>query len=332
MLRCAAAGVFTVAVCLTPAVTPVAEAHDPQGTEIVLTLLSSAVVENSVSITEKDGYRYIVSNGIPDHDTGRFPNRNTPNRISEQQYRFKVTLTPQAARTPTAVGMQPFGVALNGIPFDPAAAEFWRGDRRWQYEALSGVVNLGLDENHAHVQPTGAYHYHGLPTQLVRRLAAPEAMIHIGYAADGFPIYAMLGYADPNDTSSSLVKLRSSYQMRRGQRPNEPNGPGGTFDGTFVQDYEFAAGTGDLDECNGRFGVTPEYPDGTYYYVLTDTFPFIPRLLQGTMDDSFRRGPRDGNRGPGGFGPPGRPPGPPPGAPPGPGRGRRPPFPPPGQR
>jgi hypothetical protein len=72
-------------------------------------------------------------------------------------------------------------------------------------------------------------------------------------------------------------------------------------------------GLGDLDETNGRTGVTPEYPNGTYYYVLTDNWPFIPRMFRGTADASFARpggqgGPGPGGPGgqrPGGFGGPG---------------------------
>ncbi len=56
-----------------------------------------------------------------------------------------------------------FGVALNGLPLDPGTAEFWHNDPNWNYEAMSGKMDLGLDENNAHVQPNGAYHYHGLP-------------------------------------------------------------------------------------------------------------------------------------------------------------------------
>ena len=50
---------------------------------------------------------------------------------------------------------QPFGIALNGVLFDPGTAEFFQRDRssKWNYEALSGAVRLGLDQNHAHVQP-----------------------------------------------------------------------------------------------------------------------------------------------------------------------------------
>jgi YHYH protein len=74
-------------------------------------------------------------------------------------------------------------------------------------------------------------------------------------------------------------------------------------------------GAGDLDECNGRVGVTPEFPGGTYHYYLTSDFPFIPRLYRGTPDSSFERhGPPGGPNGgrPGGGRPPGGPGGPPP--------------------
>ena len=51
--------------------------------------------------------------------------------------------------------------------------------------------------------------------------------------------------------------------------------------GAFTQDYEYVEGLGDLDECNGRFGATPEFPNGIYYYVVSDDFPFFTRCLKG---------------------------------------------------
>jgi hypothetical protein len=253
--------------------------------------------KNVVQITERDGYRYIESNGLPDHPAGRFPNLGNPNTIRAQSYKYRVTLTPKAAESITPLGMHPFGVAINGIPFDPGAAEFWQRDPQsgWQYEALSGKIDLGMDQNHAHVQPTGAYHYHGLPTGLIEKLRAGKGkMVLLGYAADGFPIYGPMAFSDPADSKSELKKLKSSYQLRSGTRAS---GPGGAYDGTFVQDWEFKAGSGDLDECNGRTGVTPEYPQATYYYVITEEFPFIPRNFRGTPDASFfRHGPPGGRR------------------------------------
>ena len=52
--------------------------------------------------------------------------------------------------------------------------------------------------------------------------------------------------------------------------------------GTFTSDYEYVANLGDLDECNGRTGVTPEFPAGTYHYFITDTFPYAQRCIKGS--------------------------------------------------
>ncbi|HTI49726.1 MAG TPA: YHYH protein, partial [Planctomycetaceae bacterium] len=252
--------------------------------------------------------REISSNGIPDHKPGQFPNRHNPNTIREQKYEFRVALHPQPGRDVAPLGMNPFGVALNGVPFDPGAAEFWNRDPNsgWQYEALSGKIDLGLDSSNAHVQPNGAYHYHGIPSALLERLSGGKRrMTLVGYAADGFPVYALYGFADPKSVDGEVKKLKSSYRLKPGTRPG---GPRGKYDGSFVQDYEYVAGAGDLDECNGRDGVTPEFPDGTYYYVLTEEYPFIPRFLRGTADATFRRGPPPGGPGGGRRGPPGGPP------------------------
>ena len=261
---------------------------------------------NRVEIVTRGKYRYIKSNGIPDHPHGRFPNRNNPNSISAQDYDLRVPLHPKAAKTITAAQRQPFGVALNGVLFDPGTAEYWQRDRSsgWRYEALSGKINLGLDSSNAHVQPTGAYHYHGLPDGLVKNLDGQRKMKLIGYAADGFAIYNQYGYTDPQDGKSAAKIMRSSYQLKKGTRPD---GPGGRYDGTFVQDYQYVEGSGDLDQCNGRVGITPDHPEGIYHYHLTQTFPFVPRYYRGTPDDSFRRRgpPPDGRE----DGPPDGPPG-----------------------
>ncbi|MEL6105051.1 MAG: YHYH protein [Planctomycetota bacterium] len=292
------------------------------------TILASAKVGNpagtfdsKVEISERNGYRYINSNGLPEHETGQFPGAGNPNRIREQRHQFRVPLQPTVASKPTSLKLGKFGVALNGVPFDPGAAEFWRRDfsSPWQYAVIGGKVNLGLDMNNAHVQPTGDYHYHGRSPDLIARLAkearaAGKSMTLIGYAADGYPVYdcEVVG-ADGN-----VESLRSGYRLKSGQRPAGSSGPGGAYDGTFVGDYEHVEGVGDLDAFNGRSGVTPEYPSGTFYYVLTKEFPYIPRMLKGTPDDSFvQRGP--GGPGRGGPGGPGGPRGPR-------GRGGRPPF------
>ena len=53
--------------------------------------------------------------------------------------------------------------------------------------------------------------------------------------------------------------------------------------GTFSQDWEYVAGSGDLDECNGRTGVTPEFPNGIYHYFATDSYPYFQRCVKGAV-------------------------------------------------
>jgi hypothetical protein len=43
----------------------------------------------------------------------------------------------------------------------------------------------------------------------------------------------------------------------------------GPTTGEYIDDYEYVAGTGTLDEFNGRTVVTPDYPLGTYAYFIT---------------------------------------------------------------
>lgn len=252
-------------------------------------LLGSVEAAANISITSGGAVRIITADGLPDHAPGAFPNANNPNTISTQSYSFSMPTEPVTNRSVTSTDRYVFGVALNGVIFDPATAEFWNNDRSsgWNYEAFGPQTrSLGLDSSNAHVQPNGAYHYHGIPDGLYDRLASAAGPTLIGYAADGFPIYGPLSYADANDASSGLIEMEASYVLRSGTRTS---GPGGTYDGTFTADWVYTTGSGTLDACNGRVGVTPEYPDGTYYYVITDEFPYVPRCFAGTPDDSFAK-------------------------------------------
>ena len=265
-----------------------------KGTLTPLPATSEPQIANEVTIEIIGDERVIRSNGIPDHKTGRFPNRGNPNRISAQRHEYRLPAKPKAADSITPMTGE-FGVAVNGIPFDPGAAEFFNGEPGWQYEPLSGAIALGIDVSHAHVQPTGKYHYHGLPTGLLDSISLKRDHHSplVGWAADGFPIYAIYGFKDPEDSTSTIVPLRSSFQLKKGSRPGG-NAPGGNYDGTFVRDYEYVEGSGDLDQCNGRYTVTPDYPDGTYAYFMTEQWPVVPRNWRGTASSDFLRGPGGG--------------------------------------
>lgn len=249
---------------------------------------------NRVSIEIDHGHRHVTANGIPDHKVGSFPNSTNPHPIRSQQYRIDLPATPQPADKITSIYLSgrggppnmPFGITVTGILMDPGTAEFWNGNRQadWNYEALSGAVPLGIDENLAHVQPNGSYHYHGLPLPLLKSLGLKPGTHspQVGWAADGFPVYALYGFSDPKKADSAVAELTSSYRLKNGNRPGGNAAPSGKYDGAFVQDYEFVTGHGALDECNGRFCVTPEFPNGTYAYFLTNEWPVIPRSFRGT--------------------------------------------------
>ncbi|MCC9599406.1 YHYH protein [Stieleria sp. JC731] len=281
------------------------EGHHHHDENTLITAIAgnpAGTFQSKVTITESNGVRIIKSNGLPSHATGQFPGPRNPNQIREQQYEFRVPLTPQPASRPKELKLGKFGVALNGVPIDPGAAEFWNRDFQspWQYAVINGKIDLGLDMNSAHVQPGGEYHYHGRPADLIDQLHQQarkenKSMTLVGYAADGYPIYdcEIIG------SDGKAKTLTASYRLKTGRRPSGSSGPGGRYDGTFIADWEYAHGKGDLDDFNGMWSKTPEYPEGTYIYVLTKEFPYVPRKFRGTPDDSFTL------RGPGG--PPGRP-------------------------
>jgi hypothetical protein len=87
----------------------------------------------------------------------------------------------------------------------------------------------------------------------------------IGWAYDGNPIYGAYGYSDPQNKNSTIKKLVSGYTASLSNIANRPSG----FNlGFFIDDYTFTGG-GDLDPSNGRFCVTPEFPEGVYAYFAT---------------------------------------------------------------
>jgi hypothetical protein len=238
--------------------------------------------------------RSVSSNGIPDHDVGTFPNPSCPNTIAAQTVSATMTLSPVNTGTPSTLGPGGVGYALNGVKLDPGTAgtctgadagtscSLAGGGGAWNIEALGqSSFNFGVDGSNAHVQPGGAYHYHGMPEAILTRLGKGSAPTLVGYALDGFPVYARYGHATPMDGASAIVVMKGSYAVKATPDPGRP--AVSTYPmGAFAEDYEYVAGSGDLDECNGRTDVTPEFPAGIYHYYITDTYPFIQRCVKGT--------------------------------------------------
>lgn len=225
-----------------------------------------------VSISETGSKICVKSDGLPNHATGQFPNRGNPHSISAQNINVCVSSDPKKKSQPSEISRGAIGIGLNGVMFRPEAADYWdpttkrgfsRRDTGWRLEPMGPENIFGLDSHNAHVDRRGLYHYHGKPSGLLSYAKGT----HIGYAADGFEIH----YAGSN--------AKSGWSLKSGTRPD---GPGGRYDGTYVQDYDFVGGSGLLGRCNG--GII----NGKFAYFVTETFPYYPRCLWGSVADGFR--------------------------------------------
>lgn len=232
------------------------------------------LAEQKVSIKIERGARVIESNGSPEHKVGDFS--RGPNTIRAQNYRAVLPLYPVSSTKPHFYQLGVFGIALNGVTLNPQPAEWYMGNfgSAWQYEPSAAALPLRFDTHFAHVNAQGEYHYHGRVKPETLGLDSAEGEpVQVGWALDGFPIYVVAGDAD----------AQPSYQLRSGMRTEELGmNPGGEYDGTFQNDYEYVPGSGNLDECNGKYITNDAFPNGSYAYFLTQTFPIVPRCFRGT--------------------------------------------------
>ncbi|MFN5324923.1 MAG: YHYH protein [Bacteroidota bacterium] len=186
--------------------------------------------------------------------------------------------------------------SLCGGPGNPPCPGGPTATQAWNRDAIP-AERVGFDCSKGH-PAMGNYHHHQNPSAFKLDLNVISTICNlydadglyvidstqhsplIGYAYDGFPIYGAYGYLNTNGTGG-IVRMKSAYQLRnitvRNTNPTgQPVAAGPNVSATyplgyFREDYEFIAGsTPDvLDVHNGRFCVTPEYPNGTYAYFAT---------------------------------------------------------------
>jgi hypothetical protein len=172
------------------------------------------------------------------------------------------------------------------------------GDGVWNRDAIV-AERAGFDCAKAH-PAMGNYHHHQNPSAFsldlkvisnVCTLYAADGLYAIdstkhspliGFAYDGFPIYGAYGYKN-TDGTGGIVRMKSSFSLRNiTTRTTYATGATVTAGpdvsttyplGLFREDYQYnatSAATPDfLDEHNGRFCITPEYPKGIYCYFAT---------------------------------------------------------------
>ena len=114
----------------------------------------------------------------------------------------------------------------------------------------------------------------------------------LGFAYDGNPIYGPFAHENPLDQSSSIVRMTSSYS-KNGSRASGPSLTDYPL-GSFINDYTYVHKSGSLDENNGRFCVTPEFPEGVYAYFLTIDSNQVPQFPY-VLGENFYSLPVDSN-------------------------------------
>jgi hypothetical protein len=146
----------------------------------------------------------------------------------------------------------------------------------------------------------------------------------LGWVGDGFPVYGPYGYSSASNSASGIRRMISGYVLRNGQYGSQnltvmgrtyipqwavrlygvasnvlagPNVSASYPLGRYMEDNDYLGDLGytkgvdfDLDEYNGRWCVTPEFPNGVYAYFVsissngTPTFPYnIGRAYYGNF-------------------------------------------------
>lgn len=230
------------------------------------------------TVTVSDSTRSIKTNALPNHETWVFPNEENPNTISAQDNSYELP-TEWEFKDTQGRSREPW-IAVNGIKFEPETnerveCESWE---TYRIEAKQETFKvIGLDEQHAHVQPTGTYHYHGVSQELVDFAdTAWNDLVHVGFAKDWFHMYySKSGVYAPSYKLSNETREWTSCAYRW----TDIDIAWTTPDGTYVSDWVFDEEMWDLDECNWI------EVDGEYAYIVTDDYPYIGRCLNGDADE-----------------------------------------------
>jgi hypothetical protein len=246
-----------------------------------------------------NNYVYITANSLPDYMIGIGNGSNiwnaNPNYAKGQGYTFKITRNPSSATTKSYIQMGLIGFWKNGVGIYNAEDGYsyqsstgsvsTSGDGSWNRNAAMIEV-VSFDSCYGHPDENEVYHVHLNPICMYNSTNSASHSPIIGWAWDGYPIYGPFGYSSANNSASSIKRMMTGYSLRNittrttywnGTTPTHA-GPAVSstyYLGYFVEDYGYSSTGADLDQYQGRWCVTPDYPSGTYAY-------FIPTTSSGT--------------------------------------------------
>jgi hypothetical protein len=232
-------------------------------TWVINTITNVAVAPGVHSVRADDRFVYVTSAGLSLHSFGPLEANQYVAPLGPRTMSFRIPRKPQPAETHLSAPLGVIGVFATGVPiYNPIGTFSYRDQNLWHEDAVAAAA-----------------------TRVSSLLAAltRDADRHspiIGFALDGYPIYGPFGW----DAAGNVRRMKSSYRLRNlAHRSKLPEGTlltpaqegpdvSSVFPlGRFAEDYEYAAGSGDLDQFNGRFSKTADYPQGTYAYFLSTT-------------------------------------------------------------
>jgi len=288
----------------------------------ILDAQQSVSFTSQLTITASEDSCTFSSNNIPNHDVGAntTTGNNFASEVAANRLNYVLTVKRHPVKTSSAIYVRKIassitlnGIMLNGVDLDMDSAfcyntefttplQIGLGTREqcglfadWYAVPAANPDYVTLDEYTGHPFD-GRYHYHGdnkglsnveensdIPSGSLAVDASGSPVI--GFAPDGFPIY---GHYYFDIDIQGLRKAKSSWQTLAVER----EAPTGSTDpvpsitthprGLFVADWQYVAGSGDLDECNGMVDAY-----GNYGYYYTESYPYGPLCSLAIPDPSF---------------------------------------------
>jgi hypothetical protein len=228
------------------------------------------------NVRSDDDVVYVESIGLSLHSLGVLEARPYDGGQKMGRFVYRIPRSPKPAASPVSVPAGVIGTFVNGVPiYNPTSVRSYRDQNLWHLDAVAD-----LDDGTVTTTGRAAPGKEAVPVpKLLQALLTPKEAHSplIGFALDGYPIYGPYGW----DAQNNVRRFRSSYRLRHisnrrklaggieltpaqeGPKPDDRFPPG-----TFVEDYEYVEGSGDLDRHNGRLVRTPEFPEGTYAYFM----------------------------------------------------------------
>jgi hypothetical protein len=283
------------------------------GTSIDTTKAIKAAAWNpTIKIAYSDGSINFQPDGIPNHERDEYyavpddgvvvPDANSAHVMKDptkaQSYSFDIPSIPEYSSTVTKANLGSIGVMISGaVLYNP-----YEGDgstvamaSNFTITDSNGITASFVDKCAGHPTPDmGAYHYHGLPNCVTKKVDKEEGASHIiGVALDGFPIY---GANDINGKPVDVKKLDECNGISS-PTPEFPSGiyhyvlPGtndatssircfhGKVDTSQIQQMPNMGPMPDLNAAAKKLGITVTQLTDAFNNTLPPDFPTAAKNL-----------------------------------------------------